>query len=242
MSSGIPEKFKIEFGGYARDMTEKAFSRLLSQFQASPVLKDFLAAFVENGPQWAYEQVVKQQEANTLYAAAGFNLEAIGRIVGQSRLPYRYDESRWFAADRPGQGADQAFVWVQGAPLTSNVPAADPEYRQMILARIVCNFNRFSSLPEMAYEVKFTTGETVSWRRTGPMECEVLVHSGIARWKLESLLRHAGTTECDDVWLYPYPATLNLNGIIFVPRTPFIADRGDGHQADAGFAAVGRGI
>lgn len=223
-------------------MVEKAFTRLLSQFQASPVLKQFIAAFIRNGPQWVYDEIIKQQEANTLYLAGGNNLDAIGRIVGQPRDGYRYDESRWFFADRPGQGADQGYVWVNGASLSSREPARDSEYRQLILARIACNFNRFSSLPELAYLARFVTGETASWRCVGPMECEILVSAGISVNKLKVLTRRVTTPFCDDVYMFPYPATLNLTRIVFMRSPAFIADRGGGHQADAGYVAVSREI
>lgn len=242
MSAGIPRKFEIDFSRYAKDMSAKAWTRMLAQHWASPVLRQFIAAFIESGPLWAYDEIVKQQEANSLYRAEGFNLEAIGRIVGQPRIASRYDESRWFSADRPGQGADQAFVWVRNAPLVSNTPAGDAEYRQMILARIVCNFNRFSSLPEMAYAVRFTTGETVSYRRIGPMEVELLVRAGISRVRLETIIRRSGTVQCDDVFVLPYPATINLKRVLYVPARAFISDRGNGHQADAGSVAVGRDL
>lgn len=238
--SSIPEKFKVDFSGSARDMVEKAFSRLLIQFQASPVLKQFVAAFIRNGPQWVYDEIVKQQEANTLYLAEGNNLDAIGRIVGQGRDGYRYDDSRWMFSDRVGQGADQGYAWVQGASLSSRELARDNEYRQMILARIACNFNRFSSLPELIYLARFVTGETVSWQWTGPMECMLLVRTGISVNKLEMLTRRVTTTYADDVYSFPYPATLNLTQVMFVPERAFIADRGAGHQADAGLAAVAR--
>jgi hypothetical protein len=241
MSAGIPYKFKIDFSGYGRDMVAKAWSRMLSQFWASPVMKDFVAALIKNGPEWAYREIVKQQEANTLYMAEGENLDAIGRIVGQPRVPYQYDDSMWFTPDRPGQGFDQAPFWVQNAPMAGNEPATDPEYRQMILARIVCNFNRFSSLPEMAYEVEFATGRKVSWRRVGPMECEIIVQGNISRSHLDVLTRKKTTTECDDIYWVPYPATLNLTRVLFLPvRKPFIFDRRDGHQFDAGYCAVSR--
>lgn len=240
--SSIPDTFKIDFSRYALDMTEQAVGRLLSQFKASPVLRRFVAAFIEEGPQWAYDEIVRQQEANTLYMAEGFNLDVIGRIVGQPRIAHRYDEARWFASDRMGQGADQAFAWVENAPLAGNEPAADPEYRRMILARIVSNFARFASLPEMQYLVGFATGETVSWRRVGPMEVEILVPAGMSRTIFEMLINRKTNVWCDDIFMFPYPATINLTRAVFVPAKPFIADRGDGHQADAGRVAVARDL
>lgn len=242
MSAGIPQKFKIDFSGYRKDLVAKAWSRMLSQFWGSPVMRDFVAAFIRNGPQWAYDEIVKQQEANSLYMAEGDNLDAIGRIVGQPRVPYQYDDSKWLFADRSGQGADQVPAWVIGASLAGNAPASDPEYRQMILARIACNFCKFSSAPEMAYLVEFATGRKASWRRVGLMECEIIVSGDISRTHLEILTRSKTTTECDDIYWIPYPATLKLSAVTFLPEKPFIADRGDGHQSDAGYVAVSRSL
>lgn len=242
MSAGIPEKFKIDFSRYGRDLVAKAWSRMLSQFWASPVMKGFVEALIRNGPQWAYDEIIRQQEANSLYMAAGENLNAIGRIVGQPRVPYQYDDSRWFFFDRAGQGFDQEPWWVEGAPMTGHIPAQDPQYRRMILARIACNFCRFSSAPEMAYLVEFATGQRVSWRRTGPMECEVMVSGDIPRSILDMLTLTKTTTECDDIYMIPYPATLKLSKAVYLPDTPFIFDRGDGHQFDAGHWAVERSL
>lgn len=240
MSAGIPQKFKIDFSGYNRDLVAKAWTRMLSQFWRAPVMKAFVGALIKNGPQWAYTEIVKQQEANSLYMAAGVNLDIIGRIVGQPRVPYQYDDSKWFTPDRKGQGFDQAPFWVQGAPMTGNTPANDPEYRQMILARIACNFCKFSSASEMAYLVEFATGRKVSWRRVGPMECEIIVSGTISRTHLDILTRSKTTTECDRIFAVPYPATLSLSAATFLPKNPFIFDRGDGHQFDAGLVAVSR--
>ena len=240
MSAGIPEKFRIDFSAYGRDLVRQAWSRMLSQFWASPVMKAFVAALIRNGPQRAYDGIVRQQEANTLFRAEGFNLDAIGRIVGQPRVPHRYDDSKWFTPDRAGQGFDQAPFWVWNAPVTGNQPATDPEYRRMILARIACNFCRFASGPEMAYLADFALGRKAGWRRVGPMECGILVEGTVSRTHLDILTRSGTTTAADDVFAIPYPATLNLSAVTFLPKSPFIFDRGGGHQADAGAFAVSR--
>lgn len=238
--SDIPLKFKIDFSRYRIDMVARVQERLLSQFKASPVLRQFIEAYIRNGPQWSYDEILKQQEARTLFMAKGNNLDALGRIVGWFRTSFRYDESRWFFADRPGQGSDQAFVWVTNADMTSNLPASDAEYRRLILAKIVCNFTRFASIREIAALVKFAFNEVISMRVVGPMEAELLVRPTIARPLLEILLRFETTAYCDDQFVMPYPATLNLQGVTFVPEKAFIADRGNGHQADAGVVSVTR--
>ena len=243
MSAGIPDKFKIDFTRLKNaDMIAQAMTRLLSQHWNFPVLKQFIAALIKAGPEVTYQKIVEVMEAQTLYVARGEDLEAIGRIVGQSRVPYQYDDSKWFFFDRVGQGFDQAPWWVTGAPMTGNEPAADPQYRRMILARIACNFCRFSSAPEMAYLVEFATGHKVSWQRAGPMECEILVSANIPRSVLDMVTLKTTTTECDDIFMVPYMATLNLTRVIYLPKKPFFFDRGDGHQFDAGYWAVSRAL
>jgi hypothetical protein len=239
MSSGVPEKLKVDFSGLARDLAARALTRLLSQHWTAPVLKQFVAALIRTGPQETYDRIIRTQEAQTIYLAEGVDLEAIGRIVGQPRTPYRYDDSRWFFWDRAGQGFEQQPWWVEGAPTSGNEPAGDPEYRQMILARIACNLNRHSSSPEMAYLADFSTGEKVSWRRTGPMECEILVSADISRSHLEVMTKAKTTPEADDIFMLPYPATLKLSRVAFIPEKPFVFDRWRGHQFDAGKWAAG---
>lgn len=243
MSAGIPEKFKIDYTKLQDvDMASQALTRLLSQHWNFPVLKKFIAALVHAGPEETFKKIVKTLEAQTLYMAQGTDLEAIGRIVGQPRIPYQYDDSKWLFFDRPGQGFDQAPWWVEGAPMTGNTPAEDPQYRRMILARIACNFCRFSSVPEMAYLIEFATGHKVSWQRAGPMEAEILVSGDVSRSVLDMVTLTKTTTECDDIYMVPYMATLNLTRVVFLPDKPFIFDRGDGHQFDAGKWAVERSL
>lgn len=250
MSANIPDTFKVDFSIYAKDMTSKAVSRMLAQFHNSPVFKDFIAAFIQNAPQYVYDNIIAMQEENSLYMAEGENLDAIGRIVGQPRVPYQFDDSRWFFTDRIGQGIDQAPAWCSPAPLTSTQPASDGEYRMMILARIACNFCKFASHSELQYLAKFVTGEDVSWRWTGPMEGELMVRHGISRSKLGYLTKFTTTTTADDIPMIPYPATFRLSSVMYKlsPRS-FRTDRGDGWQIDAApitmsvpFESIERGI
>ncbi len=234
MSANIPEYFKVDFTQYSKDMTAEAMQRILSQFDGSEVLKQFLGVFIKEGPQYVYDEIIKFQEANSLYMAKGVNLDAIGRIVGQPRVPYALDDTKWFFTDRAGQGIDQAPAWCSPAPLTSTKPANDGDYQMMILARIACNFCRFSSLPELQYLAEFVTGEKVTWRRVGPMEAEIIVRYGISLSKLHMLTKFTTTTFADGIPMIPYPATLNLTSAMYMlGDRVFRTDRGDGWQIDA---------
>lgn len=237
MSAGIPDSFKIDFSKYKIDLATKAEGRMLSQFWTSPVFRMFVRALIKAGIGWTYDEIIKQIEANTLYVAAGENLEAIGRIVGQNRIPYQYDDSSWFAFDRPGQGFDQAPFWVQGAPLVSNVPANDPQYRRMILAKIASNFARFGSMAEMSYLIEFAIGIKVSFRLVGPMEADIVVPSTISRSNVYLLTVSKNTPQVDHQYFFPYPATLRIDRMTFAPKVPFIFDRKE-HGFDRGSFGV----
>ncbi len=239
MSSGISEQFKVDFSIYEKDMSEKAISRILTQFHNSPVLQESLKAFIKNAPQYVYDEILKFQEANSLYMAEGENLDAIGRIVGQPRIPYQFDDSRWFFMDRGGQGFDQGLFWCSPAKLIGTTPANDAQYRMMILARIACNFNRFSSRPELQYLSQFVTGEKVSWAVTGPMEAQIIVRVGISLSKLGYLINFTTNTLADDIPMIPYPATLKITSIMYKPQPrEFRFDTEDGHQFDEGKFAL----
>jgi hypothetical protein len=239
MNSEAPDDLQVDFSGYALDMPAKAFSRLLSRRRNGPVVQAFLEAFIKSGPQWTYDEIIKQLEANTIFAAKGENQDIIGRIVGAPRKSYAYDDSQWFFSDSENQGCDSAPCWVKGAPFSSYEPADDETYRMRILARIACNFNKFSSVPELIHLIRFVTGYEVSFIVVGPMEAQIVVPSSAPNTIVNLLTQATTTTECDDIYAVPYSATLNLSRALYVPDGKwFCSDREDGFQCDAAPCAV----
>lgn len=239
--SSIPDVFRVDFTPYGRDLVNQALSRTLSWYKHSPVFQQYLADLVQNGPQEIYDKILIFMIANTLYYAEGEDLDAIGRWVGQPRIPFQYDDSLWFSTDRPGLSFDQAPAWVTGAPMSGVTPATDDQMRFMILARIASNHVRFASIAELTYIVKFLTGEDVSFETVGPMEATVYVRAEASRTTIELLTNFNTTTEADDIPMVPYPATLNIRSIVFIPGNGlkmFTTDRADGYQIDAGLATV----
>lgn len=234
----IPGSLKIDYSGYIREMSAEAYDLMLSQFRNGPVFRQYLALLVDAGPQWTYDETIRFIEANSLYEAKGGNLDAIGNIVGRPRTAYAYDDSTWFMADNENQGGDSAPCWVAGAPLAAYTQMGDETYRQAILARIACNFNKFSSVPELLYYIRLVTGENVSFVTVGPMEAQVLVRSGISNTALNIITQSTTTAQCDDEYAVPYPATLNLSAAIYAPEGYFCTDTLDERQCDIAPCAV----
>lgn len=235
----IPSFYKVDFDPYRKDLIEQALGRMLSQHYDKCVLRQFVAAIMAE-VQDLYDALIDLQERRTLYAARGSSLDALGRIVGEGRAPYQYDESRYMFADRAGQKPDSSFVWCDGAPFSAFIPVEDEQYRVNILTRIVKNHTLVASIPEMQHLTEMLTGNLVSYEKTGPMEVTTIVPSTIGTTALNVLTMHTTTQRVDDAFMLPYPATLSFSGIVvYVPDKFFCADRANEQRCDHAPCAVG---
>ena len=235
----IPESYKIDFGELRRDLVSHGLGRMLEQFRSSCVLRQFLAALLEE-VQELHDAALDVMEQRTLFRGAGENLNALGRIVGEERAPYSYDESRWFFADRLPQGTDKAACWQDGVPFAAFIPIRDNEYRTNILARIHKNHALTASVPELTRIGPELTGYDISFQKTGPNEVRVLVPTGISLTALSLYTNPRTDALADHQYAMPYPATLSISEIVILPPVKFFcADRMNPQGADSGPCAVG---
>ncbi len=235
----IPEHYKIDFSPYRKDLVEQALGRMLSQHFDKCVLRQFVAAVMRE-VQELYAAIIDMQEQRTLYQAAAENLSALGRIVGEPRAPYQYDESRYMFADRPHQRPDSSFVWCLGAPFSAFIPVEDEQYRMNILARIVKNHTLTGSIPELDRLTSLVTGTTVSYDKTGPMQVTVTVPADISGTNYTMLLLTRTDRRTDDAFMLPYPATLWFDKVVVhVPDNFFCAGRTNEQRCDRAPCAVG---
>jgi hypothetical protein len=222
----IPIQYKVDFDKFAGDMLEMAWSRMLSQHYDKCNLKQFVGAFVLEA-QELYDALIALQEGRTAYAAEGVNLDALGRIVGEPRKPFDYDDDIWFAFDRAQQGFDSAPFWCVNAPIGGYNLVGDEQYRLNVITRAIRNHTLTSSVPEVLDIVKILFNINVSYEKTGPNEVRILVPNTINRTALWYLASNQDTRECDDVYIAQYPVTLNISEIIYMPPEMFIFDRED---------------
>lgn len=235
----ISQRYKVDFSPYRWDMAGDGLERLLSQFVPSCVLRRFIGVILYQC-QELYDAVIDLMEQRTLFKAGGENLEALGRIVGEPRAPYSYDDSTWFFSDTAGQGTDQVPAWCVNAPFEAYLPASDPEYQVSILARIKKNHTLTASVPELTGMAEELTGSMVSFAKTGPMQVDLLVPDSIGKNSLALLTRNVTDAIADEQFAMPYPATLNCgNTLIFTPQNFFAADRPGRQACDAASCAVG---
>lgn len=235
----IPETYSIDFSAYKQLAIERGLSRLLDQFYSSCVLRQLVAVFLSECRE-LQDAILGIMEQRTLYNAEGEILNGIGRIVGEPRTPYSYDDSKWMFSDRAGQGVDQSAVWCIGAPFEAFIPVLDDEYRRNILAQIRKNHTLCASVPELTSMAPDLTGYDVSFEKTGPMQVRIFVSSSASNTALALLTRKTTDATADDKYAMPYPATLDiLETVIFTPKNFFCADRQNPQGVDSGPCAVG---
>lgn len=235
----IPEFYKVDFSLYDKDLVTQALNRMLSQHYDKCVLRQFVAAIMCE-VQELYEAIIDMQDGRTLFEAQAENLNALGRIVGEPRAPYQYDESRYMFADRAQQRPDSAFVWCLKAPFSAFIPVEDEQYRVNILARVFKNHTLVASVPEMERLTYLLTDSLVSYEKTGPMQVTAVVPSTISATAYNILTQARTDQRADDAFMLPYPATLWFDGIVtYVPDTFFCADRENEQRCDQSACAVG---
>lgn len=233
------DQLKVDFKLEARDLVKEGLGRLVSRLSTSCVLRQFLAVILDEC-QELYDACLDMQRKRTLYEAKAYNLEALGRIVGQPRSGWTYDDSTWFKFDTAGQSFDQAQWWCTNAPLGSFVPANDTTYRMLILARIVKNHTLVASVPEITTLARLLLGFDVSFQKTKPYTVQLYVPDDSSKTDLFLLVNAVTNDLVDDTYMMPYPVTLSLEDhVVFMPSPAFIFDQVDGHQWDQGKWVIG---
>jgi hypothetical protein len=210
----IPAKFKVDFSEYTKDFRALADSRLLYQFQNSPVLKALIYAFTDE-VQELYNAIVDLMKVRTIYDSHTYYLEAIGRIVGQLRENIEVDYGVFFTPDEENLGPDRGRAYVTGGRSGLGVPT-DSQLSQQILARIFSNMNVYSSIPEIQNAVKDVTGLNISFIPVvdEPMAVDIKVDRELTPFEQGFLTSTHGIIVAEDAYFIAYPATLRINSII----------------------------
>lgn len=211
----------VDFTPYARDFRAIADTRLLAQFYKSDVMKQVIYAFADEA-QELYDAIIELQRRRCVAYADGYWLEGIGRIVGQPKVQYEYDDTMYFIPDTAGQSVDQGIAWVQNAPVADTSAPTDDIYRMQILGKIQNNMNRFSSIPELKQQVGATLGIPISVElASNPAEVNILVTDAASetdKFMLESL--RSISINAEDAYFFPYPAGVKVAAIVTSNPTP----------------------
>lgn len=204
---------QLDFSSIEFNLKEISESRVLSQFYNSKVLKLLLGAFTAEIQELstAITDLIKYR---TLPYAEGEQLDAIGRIVGQDRTGYEYDEGYWFAPDTSGVQPDNGAWWVQNAMQASEEQMDDATLRKWIWLKILQNHNLYSSVPEIKNAVLDGLGETIGIEAYGPMEADIYVSKNISLTNKYLITYNQNTRLTDNDYKIAYPATTSIHSVI----------------------------
>ena len=232
----IPVEYQIDFSPLRQDLQQRAWSRLLMEFQNSPVLGQLLYALVSE-IQALSDAIVDVIQYQSLWYAQGVNLDVIGRIVGQKRG----SSQTGTAAIDTEDGLDITTETGETIVSATTLADSDSTYQNLILLRIASNFNKNSSIPELSHSIYQTTGVSAIFNRTGPMSVDIEIPGDTPDLTMDYLSQPLNNTKVERSFLFPYPATLD---VAIVLASDIITEDGigitteDGKQIEQGIHII----
>lgn len=206
-----------------QDVVERMRSRLLMQFQKSLVLTNILDAFGIEVDELlvANKEVVVERSP---LQAIGVQLDGLGRIAGQPRILIDYAIIPYFTSDDALMSVDRTGAWVENAPTSERGLVDDSIYRLLIEAKIFRNFTKYGSVSENQKFIELAFNTPVSFILIGPMTVLIIVPETVSLFILNFLTSFDDTMSVDRASSMPYPPTLKISGIFFIPEIPFTPD------------------
>jgi hypothetical protein len=223
------ESFNVDFNPNRMSLIDFALSRSLDQHQGKPIYTAFLTAFLKEVNE-LYAAIIDLQEQRSLYHATDSNLEALGRIVGTNRNVVDLDESIYVHFDETDQSCDSSCVeYVPGAELNNTTYEDDLAFRNTIINQINRNNMLYASYPEVQLAIRVFISKLVKFQRTGPMRVQITAPDSMGLTAIDLLVRHGNQIQGDDLFFFPYPATLDIDDdVVYYPdgadEGPFMWD------------------
>lgn len=205
-------KLTIDFTGLRFNLKEISENRLLSQYVDGRILK-LLLGVLTSEIQELLDAIVDLMEYRTLQKAEGEQLDAIGRIVGQKRLAYDYEEDYWFAPDENSVQPDIGHWWSNPAEQAILEPMDDATYRQWIWLKILENHNLFSAKEEIENMVLEGIEEEIGIESEGLMNGKIYCNTEISLTKYNLLSYHKDNLQVENEFIFPYSATTKITDV-----------------------------
>lgn len=232
-------KFAQDYSEYKLDILKSNQFKMLSQYQKSDIIIKVLDAFSKEF-QILADNLVEIMKVRSLGYAYGEHLDVIGRIVGCERGYNDQESAMYFRPDTQGLSVDQGVVYCTNAPTDAGIyKTNDAMYLNKIWSKILSNFNKDSSAPELTKIVYAMSGYYIGFGRTeNPFDIFLYVPDNISQYVLNDLFNFFSDNYSQDMNIVPYPATLSLSGIVYYK--PVIAFSTDTPNCgwDQGKAAV----
>jgi hypothetical protein len=202
----------IDFSSLRFNLKEISKTRLLSQNINGRLLKLFMG-IITSEIQELLDAIVDLMEYRTIQKAQGPQLDALGRIVGQIRLAYNYDEDYWFSPDKTDVQPDVGHWWSNPAEQANIEPMDDDTYRQWIWLKVLENHNKFSAKEEVENIIAEGINEEVGIARTGNMVGKIYCKDGISLTNYNLLSYHKDNLQVENQFVFPYSATTSISSV-----------------------------
>ena len=230
----------VDFTKEKRDIVAEGLSLILQQYSHSCVLRKVLAVVMDE-IQELYDACQEAQKRRCLDYATNYELEAIGRIVGQERESTADDESTWMYANDAKKNPDSIQTWSYKGALGRLGKMTDSKLRDWITFKILKNHSLTGSLPELGKMVQQFWKMDISIVKAGkPFEASMYVPNTISDMQLYYLQLFRTNRMCDRDSLFPYPATLAFTGEVYYrpKNTLWCDDNSVSQRCDRGRAAI----
>lgn len=211
----------------AEDLTARASERTLRQFRSAAVLQAVLAALVSE-IQLVRDAAMQVQQLRTPAAATGANEEAVGRIVGMSRVTFDYGRLNWFTPDDAAYAPDISTAWVTGAPLGTLQQVGDETYRSLIEAKVFRNFTQYGSLPEIQQAIETAYRVKAAFQlQANPMDVYIILPRTTPTHVRSFLTTALSNNTADSIYFPPYPMTWRITGTLDLEDLVLTDDAGE---------------
>lgn len=204
------------------DVSARMRLRSLRQFSKSPVFQQVLAALAQE-IQLVSDTCLNVLDNRTLAHATGSQLDVIGRIVGQGRvIPYyTINEVNWFTPDQVGSDLDTGYMWVTNGVDGNPHTMTDPEYLDMIIAKIYRNTCRTGSSTEIMTYAQLALGIPVSAVSNSNGNIDLIIPPYADEWKVLWAKRFVTDNRGDVIPVMPYPVGMIVENIQYDATTGF---------------------
>lgn len=199
------------------DIAARAKGRVLRQFSKSPVFQHTLQQLTVE-IQTLSNAIIAVILSRTLAGAVGAQLDAIGRIVGQTRIIpfYAVTNPDWFTVDESTLDMDTAFMWVTNGIDGIAHTMDDTEYRSMIEAKIYRNSCKQGNAIEIMTYAQKALGIPVSAVVNATGDIDIYIPAGTPTWKELWAKRCITDNRGDIIPVMPYPCNMIVKNVFYV--------------------------
>lgn len=207
-----------------RDLQELVCADTLDVFRRSPVLRQIQTVQARE-TQVLYDAIVNTLRMRTLDAATGAQLDAIGRIVGAWPRPTRDAYAlEYFTPDTERQGPDWTGAYVINAPVATQLPLDDPQYRTVIRVQIAKNHTKYGSAPEILYFARMAYGVELSVRNIGLSDLAITLPPSLPPPVAAQIVASVTDETADLKYNLPLPTTSRIRQVRYFYTDSFAPD------------------